>query len=245
LRVSIWRQFASNHSNGFQVVGQFESVEAAAAATAILRDMLHLIIQFRTDYWQEDPTWPEYDFAEKFQVEWQYSLDWAADENVDVVQFDQYVFCGNVILETYLGAAPIDDIMRKLTSKVVVEEIMGRFVLAVELTCTAPSLHAAEKISEDLEPYLKAQRASYSPNDAPPWRPYAQLAAGQYYDDQVYFGYARKSHRNLIFSKMKFAEVGYGLPALIGYLKANGCENIQYRIEERDQDDIFKGDPPD
>src|SRR5687768_7863721 len=41
MKISLWQQFSSNHSNGFQVVGIFESVDDAANVETRLKQLLN------------------------------------------------------------------------------------------------------------------------------------------------------------------------------------------------------------
>jgi hypothetical protein len=47
VRISIWQQFASNHSGGFKIVGVFLTPQEAAQALDRLRTMLETIDQAR------------------------------------------------------------------------------------------------------------------------------------------------------------------------------------------------------
>lgn len=251
MRISIWQQFSSNHSSGFQVVGKFESIELAQKAAITLQDMLRLIMEARNDYESEDPTPPEIGFAELYKVEWTKSLDWIANEKAQVMQFDEYVFCGNVFRVTWLGASPINEILQKLGS---IQICIGETnetrdtLLVVKVTCTAPSLKIARSISTDIGDYLERARRIRFTADDPPWREYGQpihkIGNVPYWEDGVSFGYVEKSYRNLIFNNLHFWHLGCGLKGLLKYLQARGCKDIDYRIEECPEDTISHREPP-
>ena len=86
MHVSIWQQFNSNHSGGFDIVGIFDSADSAEKASQQLRMMLKKIAEVRSqiDFDEEDhdnigipPTHVELEFAEQLAVEWgMYSIDW-------------------------------------------------------------------------------------------------------------------------------------------------------------------------
>lgn len=241
MRISIWQQFSSNHSNNFQVVGVFKSVETAVEAREKLREILHLVLEFGIDYQDGVPNFAEFVTAKEFDIEWPQTLDWVSDEMHEVVQFDHYVWCGNIVGETWLGAPPIDKLMQKLGGEILVYQGIGLMVLAAELTCTAPNHKTAKKIFADLQPYLELLRQAKGRDQIPPWREYADKhETHYYYADHAYYGYIRQIREKLEFSKLTFARIGHGLPALIAYLRANECTDIKYSIQERGRDEVFE-----
>jgi hypothetical protein len=86
MQVSIWHQWASNHSGIFWVVGTFDTVELAQHAYTEIRNMLFTIDQWHRDHKEEsttamrsgniEPLPPEQEFAQKYNVLWPRTIDW-------------------------------------------------------------------------------------------------------------------------------------------------------------------------
>ena len=78
MRVSIWRQFSSNHSNSFTVIGTFKTPEIAYTVADRLRTILVEIAQ----WYEADPEWaanyqelgllspPEVEYSEQYGIAW-------------------------------------------------------------------------------------------------------------------------------------------------------------------------------
>ena len=83
MRISIWQQWASNHSTDFVLVGTFSTHEAAVKAA----DELHSVLQQIQDYWvqirSDDPdarfegilTPPEKAIRCHYEIDW-IPVDW-------------------------------------------------------------------------------------------------------------------------------------------------------------------------
>ena len=240
MRISIWQQFSSNHSAKCEVVGKFSNIEAATEAAVKLRDILWHITQHRTQFTESEPTFAEVVFAQEYGIEWKYSLDWIYHEPSDhVKQIENYVYCGSLHSDTWLGAKPIDALIAKLGADEVYADDKGD-VISVELSCEMPNEETVQKIYAEVEPYLAAMREERDWGKIPePWRPYAPVFEPYYSEDMIFFGYVHVIDVRLKFSKLKFSELGHGLTALIGYLNANGATQLAFTIAQRDMNEVY------
>lgn len=88
MQIHVWQQFSSNHSAGFTVVGEFETPEAAEKAAEELRTIIRQIMAWHVknpnaydpdDQSLRPPSPPEVEVAEKYDVEWEFHVDWIKD----------------------------------------------------------------------------------------------------------------------------------------------------------------------
>jgi hypothetical protein len=151
LKISIWQQFSSNHSGGFDIVGVFESAEAAAQAAAQLGEILRAIAHARDEYahYEASPTLVERMFSAEYGIEWSsYSIDWikmASDNTpLNLTRLDQYLFISNLEIDnTQLDSVPVGALIERLGGKALIGEEVGMYsgdVIAFSITCTAPIL---------------------------------------------------------------------------------------------------------
>jgi hypothetical protein len=182
MRVSLWRQFSSNHSARFTIVGVFESVEAAQRAADKFRRMLARMTEWLADpanadadsLWHQQgfppPTPPEQALAEQYGVDWgPYSIDWfwgddfswpIEEPRVDMVTtFERTVFI-SPFRQSDFGAKPADTLLERLGATVVVDgdllHMEGEHsYLTVELTCTAPDQQTAQALVAQYRQHLE------------------------------------------------------------------------------------------
>ncbi len=89
MKISIWQQWASNHSTRFTVVGTFASAAEATKTANELKRLVTKIAQWLEsndyfnggEYWDKNPDMPlsppEIEISETYNVEWsQHSMDW-------------------------------------------------------------------------------------------------------------------------------------------------------------------------
>src|ERR1700694_4438633 len=109
MRISIWQQFSSNHSGGFEVVGVFASEEQAEVIEKQLHEMFRRIADFRGYEHTEHEgalTWPETEYSQQFSIPWSlYSINWILPNAfnkstvLNVTRFDRYVFVSNLEID--------------------------------------------------------------------------------------------------------------------------------------------------
>jgi hypothetical protein len=244
VRVSIWQQFSSNHSNDFTLIGEFETTDEAEQIAKRLLDMLRAI---RADHdaqpvqplEMDEPTQTEIRYGQLYGVEWVTTLDWIAEGealNAQVVHYDNLVFVDS------LGAAwnpfPLDELLDQWGKRVLVETAMGDNSIVADVHCLVPD---PEPLVLALDTYLKAREKGYQTGQwmeiDPPWLPFGTpVSAPGLRENAVYHvwqGSIEESSMHLHLSNLFFLAPGYGLPALIAYLKVNGGTDIQYNLYER------------
>jgi hypothetical protein len=173
MKISVWQQWASNHSASFTVVGKFKSAEVAAKAADTLRSILLTIAEWYKrpenanlrKQWEEGeqlpPSPPEVEFARQYGVEWnEYSVDWVdwrrSPESVDqaVVLLDNWMFVSSMN-ETWLGARPFDALTTSLGGQATVTGEAGDSEVSVNITCTVANPSTMDAMYEELTAYFK------------------------------------------------------------------------------------------
>ncbi|MBI5930486.1 MAG: hypothetical protein HY862_14355 [Chloroflexi bacterium] len=172
MRISIWQQFASNHSNSFTVVGEFESVEAAQNAAEQLRQSLKPIIEWRMaraeEIWESFEATPiEIEVGQQWGVEWLNHHEWLESErSLNAIKtFENYVILGEG--ETWAGQEPFDEILLKLGAKVSAESGLGNTSIMVNITCHFLNSDAADKVLKIIRDYLAAKKEFLHKNPIP------------------------------------------------------------------------------
>jgi hypothetical protein len=227
MRVSLWQQFSSNHSGSFTVVGTFESAEKANAAADKLRE----IIQTIQDWYKQrpeladqaiiDPIPPEVEFARQYDVEWDRPVDWYNEESPVSVLDDSVMVLH--VPDTWSYPLPFLGILKQFGGSVVYEFEFGAPLaeFSIKLTCTAPDEAAASDIAALVNIYLQDPHFS-----RPPWhqKGYDVYKLGVE-------GALQQTGKTLAFD-LHFFTIEKGLPALINYLRAQGCTGIEYHFEQ-------------
>jgi hypothetical protein len=234
MRLSLWQQFSSNHSAYFTVVGTFESTEKANAAAAELRRILGTIDEWhyqhpgRLNQDGLEPTSPEVEFAQQYGVEWTDAPVWFYDSSVPVLDKSVILSSG----ETWSAPTPFIGILKKLGGAVVysieADEPLAQF--SVKITCTPSDEAIASQLAERILTYLDLPE----PWDyRPPW--YVddpnkdEHNNNQAAEDAEAWGSLNRVGQVLTFD-LRFFDLTKGLPALISYLKAQGCTDIEYHF---------------
>jgi hypothetical protein len=264
MRISIWQQWASNHSASFTVVGEFKSAEAANKAAETLRDILVTIAEWydrpenadlRAQWWEQGeelpPSPPEIDFGKQYGVGWnEHSIiDWVLSRSVAeaaVSVLGSHVFVSNGILEeTWLGPKPFDALMEKLGGRVQVTGESGDARLSVAISCIAPDEGTARSVCDQCSTYFS------NPHLQPmPWQSYADEQALRAIDpaDMARYvaasitsfgsaaqeGSVNRDGLKLEFSGVVFSNIQHGLLALVEYLNGKGCTDIKCVLQPRE-----------
>jgi hypothetical protein len=176
MRISIWRQFSSNHSSSFTVVGHFDTVEKAEQAETKLKALLEQIREFRSydpnGEVDRFPTWPEEEASQQYGIEWDESFDWVV-KNIDehVVRFQQYVFVTTALAYTYQFSYTLEALMSKLAEETNVHgNSSEEMIILTELECIAPDARIASEIVAELRLYLDTTAREYM---IPAWEIYS------------------------------------------------------------------------
>lgn len=168
MRISIWQQWASNHSGGFTVVGTFKSPEQASVAAGEMRRLLQGLADWYSDpanlaaleeglEWNEVPFAPiEREYQARFNIDakdWTWredGIDWITDtENIDRALriLENRVFVSNPD-DTWQGAEPVCTLLKLLGAEQVVSADSDFSWIGINLAFTVPDETSAETVVE-------------------------------------------------------------------------------------------------
>lgn len=211
MKISTWRQFSSNHSSSFTVVGEFANRADAERAAEEVRGILTKIEawyaqqdasvreKWAGENWMYNPTPPEVELAAQYGVAWQRAIDWFSNAEIKV-ELDRFLFISPDDL-MHIDGYPFDQIVERLGGKGYYDGYLYGFPtgwILVDLTCRAPD---------------------------------EEMARGLYVQ---YLGFSRRIRRsgaNLHFYRWRFDEVPM-LPELVEELKSYGCTDIEYALTQ-------------
>lgn len=228
MKLSIWRQFSSNHSGSFAVVGLFANENQAKAAADKLANIIH-----RIDQWHENPdnqAWYEEEApssaltAVEEAIRTEYALDeWdhqAADWYGSVHDPVRHVGCDVFfsVGDTWSSPQPIHNLIEKLGGTSYDQHEFGGPItnVFVNLTCTFDSPEAATQADILLRPWFENH------NTPPPWTEPDQ----NFYD----LGYGRitcDSNR----LQISLDDQIESLPNLLTWLLSRGAYDFDYSLE--------------
>jgi hypothetical protein len=221
MKVSLWRQFSSNHSGSFTVVGTFESPEKANAAAHNLREIIRVIREWHEQHPDHvvDPIPPEEAFTRQYGVKWDVAVDWYEDESPVKILYDNLVVLHAP--DTWSYPLPFLGILKQLGGSVVYNFEFGEPLAEfhVKLICVAPDEETASKLAERILAYLPEPWALRTPWYRDELNDYDLGAEG-----------TLRQLGNALSFDLKFGKLTTGLPALIHYLEAHGCTRIEYEF---------------
>jgi len=221
MKVSIWQQFASNHSSFFSVVGAFQTVEEAYHTAEIMRTILLQIAAWRAQQswsYDYDPTPIEKAFSQQYEVEWPMALDWL-NGDVDNAQqditkaltvVDQLIFVDNPY-QTHMGIQPFEGLLRYFGAatagfdKASIEEFVQYppTWFTITLTCVAPDAATAAAL---------------------------HTAWPEHY--RVYEG-TIVQEGNILRAEQMWLPIGAAFRDLLHDLEQRGCTDIHYTLEQK------------
>lgn len=226
MRVSIWQQWASNHSGGITIVGSFESPEkaseAAASVDGIIKDLIEWHQRPENDDlnmlpWEAPPTLVELEIIHKYGLKadrhfrfGEVSASVMATDRMTVVDID------NIMDEP---PALLKSLLERLGSQYVAASCVaeGEYITAimVSLTCNAPDIAIAEAICQSAQTHLGGE------SGAPPWGNDHGVARGGVLCDGTRLSF-----------DVYFRDIQHGFPALVDFLTSKGCGQIIYLLRE-------------
>lgn len=161
MKLSIWKQFSSNHSNSFTVVGTFKTEDDAYFAYLKTRRVLRQIIEkhqnpplnenFRKYALNaEIEILSAYDIIPKNITEWASSKNVTNDTVKDAVRyFDNYVLFSTPVTG-FSGANTFVQLLSQFTDEVIYAEEIETDSLVIDINCTVPNTTTARWIYEAL-----------------------------------------------------------------------------------------------
>ena len=172
MKISIWKQFSSNHSANFTTVGRFESEEKATVVANELRKMIQQISDWREKHpdfnslaYEQNPETatlspPELAIKDKYQVAWctwesknsefEIPIDWIHNlASVDSVKQYQDLVWLEPLGNTWCGSHPFDHILKKLGGSVASanEDVS---LLTVDIAFETPSLEIDSELQKQI-----------------------------------------------------------------------------------------------
>jgi hypothetical protein len=161
MRFSIWRQFSSNHSTFFTIVGQFETNEAAQAAYEVWLRLIKGVIEWRqqnpdADYDVRTPI--ELDYDQRYGIELDkydhFAITWFDDDPKKVLtQYDNIVSVGTVDETWNLSMGP-ESLMKALGAKTAMDETETSETLLTTI-CEAPDDATAQRVYDEIRAGMK------------------------------------------------------------------------------------------
>jgi hypothetical protein len=218
VRISIWRQFSSNHSSDFTIIGEFETPEAAQRAANQLREIFEIITEWHREHpevenevWREEeppyytPTPIELEIGKRLGIAWPYAVEWYKNAII-TRELGRLVYIKNEWHADSDGK-PFDQVMERLGGKSFLESSgpgdQAGSVL-VNITCSAPDEITAQTIVDQ-----------YLTDETELWQIGNQIIC-----------------RNWRFPT-------FDLPELIGDLSAQNCTDIQFTFQQStDQEEL-------
>lgn len=231
MKVSIWPQWASNHSSEFIVVGVFETVESAQHATSEIKRLLTML----TDYYSEhehglvedDKGTPvEIAFAKQYQIPAEHwpGIDWVyEDSNVEhsVHTLGRMVSVENSD-ETHSGMEPFNRLLERLGGQVFfTTEYEGQIV--VNLTCTAPDDAVANRIYDVFTRFFWMHDEKIL----------ASLGGFPAMDEEMTDGSITREGRQIRLNDVLLMFPNCAeLAGLVAVFESLGCTDIEYSLEQ-------------
>ena len=176
MKISIWQQFASNHSNDFTVVGTFQTVSDAEQAATTLRKIFELILEQRKNIYDAEPVPAEVWYAKQYDIAWDQHLNWIFQPDLQVAQLENRVIVSSYTTQTGMGAAVIEELLPKLGASVQKDEEIGNVSLVVRVTAQAPDSATAQRLKQvtndylgELATYLDSPNYTSIPSPISPW----------------------------------------------------------------------------
>lgn len=174
MRISLWQQFSSNHSAMYTVVGKFDSVEAAAAAGAKIRqNVVDIVAWYEQNKADRPPLSPaEASLAAEYHFDWMETVDWLRrfprwfrpaylrEPGEYVLHFDRIVFVeAPGASSTWQTGHQFANLMVAMGAQVYSSVSMGEdpkdqhFTdkqIELEMRCIAPTIEAAANLEHQL-----------------------------------------------------------------------------------------------
>lgn len=188
MKISIWRQFSSNHSGSYTVLGEFKDEQSASYAVATLSSIINAIAGWSRDdnnlkdLDRDSITEVEKRFAEEYRIEWNKSVDWLIPYRGPYrwshyeTPTDHVWQYGRLLIvdipntqQTWQGGQQFASFVEAVNGQAYrdvnlpTQYLSKPLRLTFTLRCLAPSLDKARKIHDTINFYLKAQNQKKRP----------------------------------------------------------------------------------
>jgi hypothetical protein len=217
MRVSIWRQFCSNHSAIYTVVGEFPSSQAATAAAEKIRNILEEAMEWclthHDDCVSSDALTPvEQRYAALYGFDWKERVDWLTYGVKEAIRsVDRLVVIDPSHANTWQTGHQFANLLAAMHANVARRVIEGK----------EPGIEDEVWMSMSID-----LSAEISPQDAASFRPRLEQFIG------ISSGSISKAGQSIEITDPYFMNIAVDLPAYIEYLRAQGCTNIQYSVRQ-------------
>ncbi len=233
LRLSIWRQFSSNHSADFSIIGTFDTPEAAQRAIDTLRALLDSISDWYEDPAHGDNPWLTWDWStgqppppsqaereigERYGIDWPYAIDWFDRYDLQTFLQDNVIMLSNAD-NVDVGAYPMNLIMERLGAHVATDNLQSDnpSAVGIDLKCMAPSEEEAVRIQALVNEHIARRLETEIPL---PWNM-------SFWDGEV-----RRDGARLEFVGLGLGNVRGEFPLWLKYLRENGYSEIAYSFRD-------------
>ncbi len=259
MRISIWRQWSSNHSAAFTVMGKFQTIEEAQQAGDTLKNILTEVARWkqkdREEKWQAfliaqniqhptladrvlfddnylsdyEPTEIEQQFARQHNVTWGPTLEYAYDPEL-APQAVRIVDHTVIVAEDFIGQETWTGPFPFLE---LLKKLGGEVAVHTEFSGSITITLRCKAPDESTATQLKKQvRQERKISDAPTIS-IADLPRGQEYISECVNGNVRREGLELTYT---YEERNYGryFAQLLKYLRAHNCTILNYTFESED-----------
>ena len=251
MKISVWRQFSSNHSSYFTVMGRFRTHEEAMKVAEDLREFQrNLRDSILNRQSVDNQGLAVYEFTKKHNLDWGDEYDhwlwglYPLDDLVQVVGKDILLMSNTREIwfdETLLRTAFV-----RLGATKAVYQSQYTSAINVALSFNTPNDEVKQTIWETLKAYqvylYKSQNGrsfDYSTYEKPDevWRPadapslYERGGYDNYYYEVNSIRHLHQSD-DLISLNLRFERLGYGLTAMFKWLESLGCTNVSFEYSE-------------
>ena len=253
MKVSIWRQFSSNHSSYFTVMGRFRTHEEALKVAEELREFQRQVSA--SEYVDTDwgPwTIAEFEFADKHNIDWgdNPSTNWlfgsyTMDDLIQVLGQDVLWMSNDT--EIWREESPFRAVLVRFGATQAVYQSQFTSAINIVLSFNTPNDEVNQSVWETLKAYQvylyktqNGRKFDYRTYEKPDevWRP--ADAPSLDVEEEPYWNYyyqvnsIRHLHQadDCISLHLRFERVGYGLPAMVNWLESLGCTNVLFEYSE-------------
>jgi hypothetical protein len=251
MKLSIWQQWASNHSASFYVVGKFADVESAREAKERVAKLVQDIAHYLSDPAHSEkftesgmaPTPPEVSLSDELGIEWQ---EHSIESGIRVSVFENCVGITNSAT-SWQSPDVFERLLKKLGAETLGEygsEIFPDEPIFVNMCCKPRDVNALFQLKTEIEDHFAALKQFQDTIDessrsrleqayTSPWHSYSTYQATYLHELLTHGkgGVVRSGKGDeLLFRQWRFGDLSIGLQAFVDYLRAKDCTEIRIEI---------------